>query len=286
MICDSKSYINLNAAFSEELCTTHVYGEEVQSRGAIQKERLFVSFHIEDPTQLDITVPARRFNREYATLEWLWYISRNSKVNNIGKLARIWVDIQDQFGEVESNYGTYIFDDQWQWIINEIKNDSDTRRATIVINQPDHKSRNDKDYPCTHYLHFFIREGYLHLGAYMRSNDAVFGFCNDAFSFCLFQQLMLNELRDHYPTLKLGYYYHSAGSFHVYERHFKMMENIANNYYPQVVANGHPEVDPLKLKRHITWNYIVQNGLALPSFDMSKEEIIEFTIKKSLELFE
>ena len=49
----------------------------------------------------------------------------------------------------------------------------------------------------------------------MRSNDLVFGLCNDVFTFSLFQQLMLNELNQSGLSLELGSYHHHAGSLHV-----------------------------------------------------------------------
>ena len=95
---------------------------------------------------------------------------------------------------MESNYGLYILGNQWNYCLEELLKDPDTRRATIAINQPFHKAQNPNDYPCTQYIQFFIRENRLHLCVNMRSNDAVFGFCNDVFTFSLFQQLMLNDL--------------------------------------------------------------------------------------------
>ena len=35
---------------------------------------------------------------------------------------------------------------------------------------------------------------------------------------------MLNELKRSHPTLELGSYYHSAGSMHIYDRHYKMLD--------------------------------------------------------------
>ena len=282
-------YYDLNTAFTEELVKLRSGGLIVRSRGSEQSELLFSNFALVDPTKLQILAPARRFNSEYATIEWLWYLSRNPKVNNIGKYAKIWRDIQDSFGEVESNYGTYIFDhslNQWSWVIEELTKDKDSRRATIAINNKDHKNRNPKDYPCTHYLHFFIRDDELHMGAYMRSNDAIFGFCNDVYNFCLFQQLMLNELRVYYPNLSLGSYYHSAGSFHVYERHYKMMDKICDNYHAECISDGYPETQSTILKPNITWNSIVQQNLSLPFYDMSKNEIREFYMRVKEQLFD
>jgi len=282
-------YYDLNTAFVEELVNLRTSGINVRSRGSEQSEILFSQFTLADPTKLQILAPARRFNTEYATIEWLWYLSQNPKVNNIGKYAKIWLDIQDPFGEVESNYGAYIFNhsvNQWSWVIEELTKDKDSRRATIAINNQDHKNRNPKDYPCTQYIQFFIRDDELHMGVYMRSNDAIFGFCNDVYTFCLFQQLMYNELKVYYSNLRLGSYFHSAGSFHVYERHYKMLDKICDNYYVNCLSNGYPVIDSTTLKPHITWDYIVKNNLSLPFYDMSKEEIKDFYIKTKEQLFD
>ena len=186
-------YKNLNEAFVEELSALKSMGFVVNSRGSKQLERTFVNFTIFDPSQLEIEVPARKFSRNYGLAEWFWYLSGNAKVNNISKLASIWGNIKDKYGEAESNYGCYLFSPgkncqktQWEWLVDELVSDPDSRRATIAINQPHHKEKNAQDYPCTHYIQFFIRAGFLDMGVYMRSNDAVFGFCNDVFTFALF----------------------------------------------------------------------------------------------------
>ena len=275
-----KTYKSLNEAFVKSLKHIQEHGTDVESRGTKQRESLFYSLCIEDPTALSIDVPARRFSPDYATAEWLWYTSRNKKVNNIGKLANIWLKIQDSNGECESNYGTYLLGAQWKWALNELLSDKDSRRATLAINQPHHKGKNDADYPCTQYIHFFIRENRLHLGVHMRSNDAVFGFCNDVFTFCLFQQLMLNDLNSALRSsrlnvsekkLKLGKYYHTAGSFHVYETHWKMMDKILNNYYVKKEETGYPDLNKFTLNNMITSRTCSE--ISLPVRDMSKVDI-------------
>jgi thymidylate synthase len=285
-------YSNLNEAFVEELGHLKTTGNIVFSRGSKQLERNFTSIVIEDPTQLNIEVPIRKFNKNYAIAEWLWYISTNPKVDNISKLASIWGDISDSFGEAESNYGSYIFsqdhnesNSQWDWVIEELIKDPDSRRATIVINQPYHKGKNPKDYPCTHYIHFFVRGGKLDMGISMRSNDAIFGFCNDVFTFSLFQQLMLNELNSRGMNIELGKYYHSAGSFHVYERHFNMMNTILENYYIKALTNGYPTTEKFVLNPDLTYKKIRSLKCEIPVSSISKEEIFEFVEKQKGVLF-
>ena len=262
-------YKNLELALVGELRELTTFGNEVVTRGSKVIEQLCVGLVIEDPTDMMIVAPARKFSPQYAAAEWLWYLSANRSVENIGKLAAIWRQIQDDKSEVESNYGTYL-KPQWQWVIDELMRDNDTRRATIAINQPHHKHGNDKDYPCTQYIQFFLRQGKLHLAVNMRSNDAVYGFCNDVFTFSMFQQMMLNELRTRGLDVELGRYFHHAGSFHVYERHFEMMKFIIQ-HEPQ------PTETKFKLRDDITWSVIDEEMLQLPRRELTKEEINEWT---------
>ena len=271
-----KKFDNLNDAFLNLLQDVFTNGETVSARGSEQKELLFCNFTIENPEDLDITSSARKFSTDYATAEWLWYLSANPKVNNIGKLAKIWQLIQDEKGEAESNYGCYLRP-QWDWVISELMSDRDTRRATIVINQPHHKGKNKSDYPCTHYLHFFIRNDKLHMGVNMRSNDIIFGLCNDVFTFSLFQQLMLNELNSRGANVQLGTYNHHAGSLHLYERHYIMAGKILLEEQEQ------PDKTYRLSKSISSWNQA--DSFAMPKNDLSKEEIKDYTKKVKAEIY-
>jgi thymidylate synthase len=280
-------YKSLNEALLNQLAELKTSGSYVKARGSKQLEKTFVNFEILDPTDIDVTIESRKFNKSYAIAEWLWYLSANSKVNNISKLASIWKDIQDPYGEVESNYGSYIFSSsnhistsQWNWVANELLNDSDSRRATISINQPYHKEKNIKDYPCTQYIHFFIRDNRLDMGVCMRSNDIIFGLCNDIFTFCLFQQLMLNQLNDMGLNLQLGSYFHHAGSLHIYERHFEMMDKILNN------LDSNLSTQKLILKPGLTYKKLLFLRAEMPSNELTKKEIFSHVDKIKGEVFD
>ena len=163
--------------------------------------------------------------------------------------------------------------------LGELLNDTDSRRATLAINQPYHKNKNNKDIPCTQYLQFFIRNNELHLGVSMRSNDIVFGLCNDIFTFCLFQQLMFNELKEKNKKLRLGKYHHHAGSLHIYDRHYLMADNILKElkYVDAERKNFH-------LLEELTYSYIKDKSLYLPSQELSKKEIKRFIDKNKEQL--
>lgn len=291
-----KTYKDLNEAFVKSLQALSDNHSLVNSRGTLQREILWHSIKIEDPTALSIEVPARKFKASYGTTEWLWYLSENRGVHNIGKLASIWQRIADEKNEVESNYGFWIHGlkngktskNQWQWVLEELLNDRDTRRASITINQSHHKGQNNADYPCTQYIHFFIRDNKLHLGVHMRSNDAVFGFCNDVFTFCMYQQMMLNELNTFIAAngdieterIELGHYYHSADSFHVYETHFRMMDKILANYAKKYENKIYPELKKYKLSDNITLEHMKKCVGTLPNEDLPKKEIELLTNKR------
>jgi len=74
----------------------------------------------------------------------------------------------------------------------------------------------------------------------MRSSDLILGITYDIPAFTLMQELMLLELNARGLDLKLGRYMHVSNSLHVYERHFEMLDKIANVSYNNLVASGIP----------------------------------------------
>ena len=285
-----EGFKNLNELYWYLLAHVDDQGLEVSSRGSNQREAIFLQCGFNDPTDLQVLYPSRKFNQEYALTEFLWYCSTNRNVDNIGKFAKLWKMIADPNNEVESNYGEYLFftfnrrQSQWEWVIKELKSDPDSRRATIAINQPYHKGKNPQDIPCTQYLQFFIRENKLHMGVSMRSNDIVYGLTNDAFTFCLFFQMMHNELQHKYPDLELGNYTHFAGSMHLYERHYEMASKILSE---SEYINSET-TQKFKLKPHVNQKYmekvITNSGIWYK--DTPKEELQEFVKEQEKELFE
>ena len=98
---------------------------------------------------------------------------------------------------------------------------------------------------------------------------------------------MLNELREIYPDLELGSYYHNAGSLHLYEMHYEMrdkiLEDITGKYDSRYKDKKMPNT--YKLKPEITINYIDKEKIFLPTKDMPKSELVEFTDKQMEKLF-
>lgn len=230
------------------LCLAHLmqYGVESHPRGTTTKEILNYNITLADPRNRIINFPDRKTSLKYLLGEFIWYVSGANTVDGILPYAKFWDGIRNADGTVNSNYGHRIFGHsfmqglvesgnadvgfkrihQWQETVALLKRDKDSRQAVMNIHLPVDRHVGNKDVPCTLSLQWFIRENALHLIVNMRSNDIILGFTNDVFQFTMLQEAMLCQLREVYPELQLGVYYHNAGSMHIYDRHFAMAEKI------------------------------------------------------------
>lgn len=205
-------------------------------------------------TTLVLTNPYNRFisnkNREtnygFGVGEFLWYWQGKKDLKTMLYYNKRMEDFSDDGETLNSCYGYLLRNargldgneiNQWELAKNTLLNDKDSRRCVLQIHQPTHQSMasrpgGTRDVPCTLSMQFFIRNGQLDLHVHMRSNDIIWGLTYDLFSFTLFQECMLLELQKHnlFSDLKMGKYYHTAGSLHLYERHFKLADQILNEY--------------------------------------------------------
>jgi thymidylate synthase len=178
-----------------------------------------VGFYLFNPLDREIKTPWRKWNNSYAEAEWQWYLSKDRNADEIAKRAPIWKNMQDQDGNVNSNYG-------WQWsrnnqldkVIEMLKKDPTTRRASISIYDGKEMDDYSNDTPCTYSINFTITDNKLNMSVLMRSNDLVFGFCNDQYCFSKLQEMVSSEI----PFACVGHYYHFSQNMHVYDRHYNL----------------------------------------------------------------
>lgn len=117
----------------------------------------------------------------------------------------------------------------WEWCLESLKNDKETRQAILRFNLPEHAYVGVKDFPCTTHGNWLIRDNKLHFTIVMRSNDLWLGSSFDIPFFCSLMDKMLEDLIPHYPTLVKGTYTHVAHSLHVYERDLKKVLKALGN---------------------------------------------------------
>ncbi len=190
------------------------------------------NFHFELPPYVRFTnFKARNLNLNYLKKEFLWYLKGDPKDLSICEHAKMWSTLVREDGTINSNYGYYIFGDLHQFnnCISILASDKDSRRASILILQPHHvKDLKSKDVPCTYSINFRIRSEKLNMTVHMRSQDIIYGMSNDIPTFSFIHEMMYVRLKEHYPTLKYGNYFHIVDSMHVYEKHYKMIDQMTD----------------------------------------------------------
>ena len=204
-------------------------GDLISPRGLKTIELQHVWLELTNMQKCIVNLKARKINKTYLKNELKWYLSGSLKIDNIKKHSSFWEKLTDSNGTINSNYGNIAFiqkqsgKSQFEWCVDSIKKDKNTRQAIINYNQPLHKYESNKDCVCTIAQHFMVRNGKLDTTVFMRSNDLIYGLTYDAPWFCLISKKIAKA-----TGLELGTYRHYAASLHVYERHFKMLYNINN----------------------------------------------------------
>lgn len=222
--------------------------QESSPRGLKVKERLLATLPI-NPIYPIANFSDRKFNWKYFAGELAWYLKKDRDIDYINNFSSFWKGITNPgTNEINSNYGSLVLNEQLDWVIKSLIKDKNTRQAIAFFNRPQFQFEGNKDFVCTMYANFFIRNNKLHMKIQMRSNDIFYGLTFDApfFSFLhqtvyqsVWRERVLNGEDEH---LELGTYYHCADNIHFYERHFELANKIKN-------ADNKFEEYSLKLKK-------------------------------------
>ena len=234
-------------------------GHVVRPRGQECRERLDYSFVLDMNDNPLTSFKARNLNLRYAKEEFKWYLGADRFDSTIEKYATMWQKIRQPDGSYFSNYGQYIFPLQFDFVVNELTRDPDSRRACMVLLKPEHLFHENKDVVCTYALWFAIRNGFLHMSVMMRSNDVIFGTTNDVFCFAMLYRMVFAMVREN-VAIRIGTYRHTVNSLHVYARHYGMIEAIVNDGVSgyEEVAIPWPDVD--EVKATLKHQYMSGNG--------------------------
>ena len=222
------------------------------------KESLNVCLEIEDPKLCLYKNDKRSSQLKYIAAELVFYFSGRNDLAYIEKYAKFWKDIANEDGTVNSAYGYLLFNlknehgkTQWEWAHDSLVKDKDSRQALMHFNMPMHQFDGNKDFVCTLNGIFHIRDNKLNFTLMMRSNDVILGLPTDVAFFCILQQQMLNLLQYKYPELELGTYTHMVNSMHLYERNFKIVEEmLQERFIPE--ANAELKCDLITDKGNMT----------------------------------
>jgi thymidylate synthase len=192
----------------------------------------------------------------YTKKECELYNSGTNLAEDFGQASKFWLKLQNPDGTVNSAYGhlikhkkshgnpmyelgadpsmlgkssAYLVEElmqrstdclrtPWQWCVDSLRNDKDTRQAVLRFSLPEHFYKGNKDLTCTLSGNFHIREDKLYFSIHMRSNDMMLGLVYDLPWFISLMDDMVKELKDIYPFLEKGFYTHTVDSIHLYDR--------------------------------------------------------------------
>lgn len=197
-------------------------------------EKINVNINNLDPYQKELVFNGRRTPIKYVEKEKEWYNSMSLNIKGYVDDVKIWQDVADKHGFVNSNYGWCIYsvENSKQFVnsVEVLKKNPFSRRSVMIYNRPsmqyDYNRDGMNDFMCTFSTQHFIRDNKLEYIVNQRSMDMIFGLFNDLAWHQEVYGKMFDALKSVYSDLDVGSISFNVGSAHVYERHFSMLEKI------------------------------------------------------------
>lgn len=225
----SEAYLELLETLLEE-------GEPVKPRGLPTVELCNVTTVILDPTEGHVLKTSRKPSLRIAATEAMHLIGGISSLEqlNLASSGRF-SQFADE-GRLKGAYGPRAWH-QLARVEKLLRDDPASRQAVVSIWNG--RETVTRDVPCTTTLQFLRRKNELNLRVTMRSNDAFLGFPIDIMFFTALQQAMAGVMQ-----LELGWYSHSVGSLHAYDRDRTRLEDIVAGGLVNPSATGFPSLAP------------------------------------------
>ncbi len=186
---------------------------------------------------------------DYVHREADWYKSQSRSVDDFpGGPPAIWKAIASKKDStVNSNYGWAVRSPengaQFGKVVAELKKNPESRRAVIIYTRPsmweEYNLDGRSDFMCTNAVQYLVRDGKVHACVQMRSNDAVIGYKND-------RSWQYDVMCDVAKELGVeeGDLHWSAGSLHVYERHFYLVDHYVKTGEEHITKKAYRELYP------------------------------------------
>jgi thymidylate synthase len=210
-----------------------VCSELTRRGGKVREVRGLAVLEVRAPYRRLSVLAGRQGNPWVSLCEFPWIIAGRSDVAWVGNYLPRAADFSDDGLTWRAGYGPrmrawpvegYSGLDQLSAVVERLEEDPFSRQAVISLWDPDTDNQNgSRDYPCSNWLHFQVKDGALDLTVTMRSNDLIWGYSGvNAVNFTLIQELVATLL-----GVQLGVYRHVCDNMHVYERHFPRLGRMA-----------------------------------------------------------
>ena len=232
-----KQYLDL----LDRILTEGVKKEDRTGTGTISVFGNQMRFNLEDGFPLLTT---KKLHLKSIIYELLWFLRGDTNIKYLKDHGvRIWDEWADENGELgpvyghqwrswpDENGGTI---DQIQNVVNQIKNNPDSRRMIVSAWNVAEVERMALP-PCHTMFQFYVANGRLSLQLYQRSADTFLGVPFNIASYALLLQMMAQV-----TGLKAGDFIHTTGDTHLYLNHIeqaKLQLTRAPRPLPRMVIN-------------------------------------------------
>jgi thymidylate synthase len=192
-------------------------GREVAPRGMHTREMQGITMVLASPLHRYPRLEGRNANIFALIAETIWVMAGRNDLPFIQAYLPRMAAFSDDGERLSGGYGPRIRNwrgiDQLHAVVGTLRADPSSRRAVISLFDPlvDHDQAK-KDIPCTNLLHFTTQGGRLHLNAFSRSMDIMWGSAINFFEWTTIQEAVARWL-----ALPIGGYTHSVGSLHIYD---------------------------------------------------------------------
>ena len=237
---------NVNTVYPEALWKMKVLGVEQNSRnGKVRRILGPVATTYTAPKERMLLDPRRDANPFFHIFEGVWMLAGRHDTGWIMAFNANIVQFSDDGVTLHGAYGhrwrNHFGHDQLIWIINHLRADPHSRRAVLQMFDPEAdqwyaSGMVSKDIPCNTAVFFEIVNGQLNMTVTNRSNDMIWG----AYGANVVHMSMLQEFVADSLGVDVGHYVQFSNNFHIYERHFDLLEDIDDcPYYSDELINSH-----------------------------------------------
>jgi thymidylate synthase len=176
---------------------------------------------------------------KYCEKEIKWYESTDLNIKNWVDDIKIWKDVSDKDGYINSNYGWCIFHkdnyNQYENCLKELIEKPFSRKAIMYYTRPsmweDWNKNGMSDTICTLNTMHMIRNNKLYYIINQRSLDFyISGLGSDLYWHCWVYNKLYIDLLFHYSNLEIGSLIWLPLSCHVYESHWNKIKEIIKSY--------------------------------------------------------
>lgn len=187
-------------------------------------------------------------NHEWNQRELKWYESQSLSVLDIpAPIPKIWLDISSSNKTINSNYGWCIWSEengnQYEYVLSSLRDNPNSRQGQMIYTRPsmhvDATKDGMKDFMCTAYNQFYIRDGKLISHYVMRSNDCWAGYKGDRHWAKVVQSRLANDL-----GIEPGDLIWTASSLHVYDRQYYLVDYHSKHGHSKITKDEYRKMYP------------------------------------------